>query len=232
MTTIDHAPWPSPTGVGAALDDVLCSVEPHRPRPPLRYLRRKPGRGLVAVYGTAKAPGDMYTVDRGRVRGGKRPRRAGPDAAPSGAGRDPRAGRGPAAGPDHPAVPPRRAAPRPGRRRDAVRAPQLREALEPAATEVLGDSPGTLRLLSADAVPCGTSRVTGACSATGSGCSATASATGAERPARGRRRSASCTGSRRRRTPQPSSWPGCAVRRAAAVDRAAARRGRRRCRWR
>ena len=26
MTSTDHAPWPSPTGVGAALDDVLCSV--------------------------------------------------------------------------------------------------------------------------------------------------------------------------------------------------------------
>src|SRR5688500_13358112 len=32
-----------------------------RPRPPLRYLRRKPGRVLVAVFGPG-AVGDIYTV--------------------------------------------------------------------------------------------------------------------------------------------------------------------------
>ena len=109
--------------MGAALDDVLCSVEPHRRRPPLTYLRRKPGRGLVAVYGTAKAPRDMYTVTveesavaSDLVEPGRMPHH------PS-AGGGARAGRDPAARADHPAVPPRRAAPLPGRRRDAVRAP-------------------------------------------------------------------------------------------------------------
>jgi hypothetical protein len=47
-------------GAAEALDDYLAL---HRtgPRPPLRYLRRKPGRGLVAVFGPG-AVGDIYTV--------------------------------------------------------------------------------------------------------------------------------------------------------------------------
>ena len=58
-TTTTTKPWPTPDGVAALLDDVL-HVDQSHPRPPLRYLRRKPGRGLVAVYGSA---GDeMYTV--------------------------------------------------------------------------------------------------------------------------------------------------------------------------
>jgi aminoglycoside phosphotransferase (APT) family kinase protein len=52
-------PWPTPAGVAALLDDVL-HTDPSHPRPALRYLRRKPGRGLVAVYGSAGE--EMYTV--------------------------------------------------------------------------------------------------------------------------------------------------------------------------
>ena len=61
MKTSAHTPWASPTGVAAALDDILRRTEPGRTRPPLTYLRRKPGRGMVAVYGDA-ATGSVYTV--------------------------------------------------------------------------------------------------------------------------------------------------------------------------
>ncbi len=59
MSSSTTTPWPTPTGVAAVLDDVLHTDATH-PRPALRYLRRKPGRGLVAVYGNAAE--DMYTV--------------------------------------------------------------------------------------------------------------------------------------------------------------------------
>jgi hypothetical protein len=58
-TSSTSASWPSPAGVAALLDEAL-HAGPGHPRPALRYLRRKPGRGLVAVYGD---PADeMYTV--------------------------------------------------------------------------------------------------------------------------------------------------------------------------
>jgi hypothetical protein len=60
--TNTSTPWPSAIGVTAVLDDVLCSAQPPRSRPSLTYLRRKPGRGLVAVYGKASDPRSMYTV--------------------------------------------------------------------------------------------------------------------------------------------------------------------------
>ncbi|MGO4341512.1 phosphotransferase family protein [Pedococcus sp. 2YAF34] len=58
-TTTTNTSWPTPVGVAALLDDVL-HTDPAHPRPALRYLRRKPGRGLVAVYGDARE--EMYTV--------------------------------------------------------------------------------------------------------------------------------------------------------------------------
>ena len=51
--------WPTPVGVAALLDEAL-HTGPGHPRPALRYLRRKPGRGLVAVYGSPTD--EMYTV--------------------------------------------------------------------------------------------------------------------------------------------------------------------------
>jgi hypothetical protein len=51
---------PSVTGATAALDEYLAGSAVPRPRPPLRYLRRKPGRGLVAVFGSGGK--DVYTV--------------------------------------------------------------------------------------------------------------------------------------------------------------------------
>ncbi len=153
MTSTDHAPWPSPTGVGAALDDVLCLVEPHRPRPPLTYLRRKPGRGLVAVYGTAKAPRDMYTVTveesavaSDLVEPGRMPHHAALEEIPE-LVEIPPLGLTIQRFPHDERLPSLAAAVTPYEHL------LLREALERAATEILGNSPGTLRLLSADAVP-------------------------------------------------------------------------------
>ena len=60
--TNNSTPWPSAKGVTAVLDDVLCSAQPPCSRPSLTYLRRKPGRGLVAVYGKASDLRSMYTV--------------------------------------------------------------------------------------------------------------------------------------------------------------------------
>ena len=60
--TNNSTPWPSAMGVTAVLDEVLSSAQPPRSRPSLTYLRRKPGRGLVAVYGKASDPRSMYTV--------------------------------------------------------------------------------------------------------------------------------------------------------------------------
>ena len=153
MTTTDHAPWPSPTGVGAALDDVLCSVEPHRRRPPLTYLRRKPGRGLVAVYGTAKAPRDMYTVTveesavaSDLVEPGRMPHHLTLEEVPE-LVEIPPLGLTIQRFPHDERLPSLAAAVTP------YEHPQLRDALEQAATELLGTSPGTLRLVSVDAVP-------------------------------------------------------------------------------
>lgn len=61
MTTQADRVLPSVTGATAALDGYLARLGTGRPRPPLRYLRRKPGRGLVAVFGPDGA-GDLYTV--------------------------------------------------------------------------------------------------------------------------------------------------------------------------
>jgi hypothetical protein len=49
------------TGATDALDRYLAHEGADRTRPPLRYLRRKPGRGLVAVFGPSDR-GDIYTV--------------------------------------------------------------------------------------------------------------------------------------------------------------------------
>jgi hypothetical protein len=62
MNPVDTTQWPSPTGVAAVLDDALRSAGGQGGRPPLTYLRRKPGRGMVAVYGSAGRDGSMYTV--------------------------------------------------------------------------------------------------------------------------------------------------------------------------
>ena len=61
MTTTTRLPRPRVTGATEALDDYLAGRGADRERPPLRYLRRKPGRGLVAVFGPGAA-GDIYTV--------------------------------------------------------------------------------------------------------------------------------------------------------------------------
>jgi Phosphotransferase enzyme family len=52
---------PRVTGATEALDAYLARQGTDRARPPLRYLRRKPGRGLVAVFGPGES-GDIYTV--------------------------------------------------------------------------------------------------------------------------------------------------------------------------
>jgi hypothetical protein len=44
------------------LSRLLAAAADDRQLPSLSYLRRKPGRGLVAVYGTADRPDQMYTV--------------------------------------------------------------------------------------------------------------------------------------------------------------------------
>lgn len=61
MTTSIGSTRPSVTGATEALDEHLARLGTGRPRPPLRYLRRKPGRGLVAVFGPDE-DGDVYTV--------------------------------------------------------------------------------------------------------------------------------------------------------------------------
>jgi Phosphotransferase enzyme family len=61
MSTRTGPARPNVTGATEALDAYLARQGTGRPRPSLRYLRRKPGRGLVAVFG----PGDLedvYTV--------------------------------------------------------------------------------------------------------------------------------------------------------------------------
>jgi hypothetical protein len=61
MTAPTTQPRPRVDGAREALDDYLARRGTERPRPPLRYLRRKPGRGLVAIFGPGTA-GDIYTV--------------------------------------------------------------------------------------------------------------------------------------------------------------------------
>ena len=61
MTTSTALRRPRVTGAAEALDGYLARQGTDRARPPLRYLRRKPGRGLVAVFGPGAA-GDIYTV--------------------------------------------------------------------------------------------------------------------------------------------------------------------------
>ena len=76
MTTQTMPPRPRVSGATEVLDDYLARRGTERPRPPLRYLRRKPGRGLVAVFGPG-AVGDIYTVTVD-----EQALLAGPDAAP------------------------------------------------------------------------------------------------------------------------------------------------------
>lgn len=62
MTTLDPTTWPNPTGLAAVLDDALRTSDGPAARPPLTYLRRKPQRGMVAVYGSPGRGREMYTV--------------------------------------------------------------------------------------------------------------------------------------------------------------------------
>ena len=61
MTTTTGMPRPRVAGATEALDDYLAHRGAAPNRPPLRYLRNKPGRGLVAVFGPGDG-GDIYTV--------------------------------------------------------------------------------------------------------------------------------------------------------------------------
>jgi hypothetical protein len=61
MSTGTAPARPRVTGVTEALDGYLAGHGGSGDRPPLRYLRRKPGRGLVAVFGPGDR-GDIYTV--------------------------------------------------------------------------------------------------------------------------------------------------------------------------
>ena len=60
-TTTGPVRPPDVTGATEALDGYLAGEGADRRRPPLRYLRRKPGRGLVAVFGPDDR-GEIYTV--------------------------------------------------------------------------------------------------------------------------------------------------------------------------
>lgn len=61
MTTTITSARPDVTAVFDALDAHLARQGTDRARPPLRYLRRKPGRGLVGVFGPGDVD-DIYTV--------------------------------------------------------------------------------------------------------------------------------------------------------------------------
>jgi hypothetical protein len=61
MSTQTRPARPNVTGVFTALDGYLAERSQSPVRPSLRYLRRKPGRGLVAVFGPGDR-GDIYTV--------------------------------------------------------------------------------------------------------------------------------------------------------------------------
>ncbi|MGH8862021.1 MAG: hypothetical protein ACRDVG_12460, partial [Jatrophihabitantaceae bacterium] len=63
MKTIDTpSSLDNPASVTALLTGLLAGGSRPTPTPPLTYLRRKAGRGLVAVYGSARTPGEVYTV--------------------------------------------------------------------------------------------------------------------------------------------------------------------------
>ena len=75
MTTSLGSPRAGVPGATEALDAHLARLGTGRSRPPLRYLRRKPGRGLVAVFGP-DGSGDSYTVtldERALADGGTAP---------------------------------------------------------------------------------------------------------------------------------------------------------------
>jgi hypothetical protein len=130
---------PHVDGAFEALEGYLARQGTDRRRPPLRYLRRKPGRGLVAVFGPGDQ-GDIYTVTVDeRVLAGV-PDGALPDGVPSPSG--PTIQQFPV----DPRLP----------HLDTVMAPSrhrpLADALESAAREIHDVPPG-LRLLDVRAEP-------------------------------------------------------------------------------
>lgn len=62
MITSSGIPLTTPVGVAAVLDSLLSTEPRPEERPALSYLRRKDGRGLVAVYGTPRDADHLYTV--------------------------------------------------------------------------------------------------------------------------------------------------------------------------
>ncbi|MGN6634300.1 MAG: hypothetical protein ACTHJ6_02400, partial [Oryzihumus sp.] len=54
--------WLTPEGVTSTLAGVLDAHDDHQGALHLTYLRRKPGRGLVAVYGQPSDPGHLFTL--------------------------------------------------------------------------------------------------------------------------------------------------------------------------
>jgi hypothetical protein len=85
MSTSTGPARPLVTGATEALNGYLARKGIDRARPPLRYLRRKPGRGLVAVFGPSGL-GDIYTVtvdERSLI---EKPGDAAPDGAPAASG--------------------------------------------------------------------------------------------------------------------------------------------------
>jgi hypothetical protein len=62
MITMPAASLAGPAGITALLADLLSSDPQPAEEPHLTYLRRKAGRGLVAVYGSASDPDHLYTV--------------------------------------------------------------------------------------------------------------------------------------------------------------------------
>jgi hypothetical protein len=79
MTTSTGSTRTGVPGATAALDEHLARLGTDRPRPPLRYLRRKPGRGLVAVFGP-DGQGDVWTVSVDEAASGPTVRRFPDDA--------------------------------------------------------------------------------------------------------------------------------------------------------
>jgi hypothetical protein len=62
MITMPTASLAGPAGITALLANLLSSEPQPAEELHLTYLRRKAGRGLVAVYGSASDPGQLYTV--------------------------------------------------------------------------------------------------------------------------------------------------------------------------
>ena len=54
--------WLTPRGVTSTLAQVLDARDDHQAALHLTYLRRKPGRGLVAVFGQPSDPGHLFTL--------------------------------------------------------------------------------------------------------------------------------------------------------------------------